>query len=178
MYNIAKSYKDLTSEYVKSIINYCAETGEFTWKHRSDASKSWNTQFSGTKCGSLSNGYILIKINGKGYRAHRLAWLIENGEWPDLEVDHINGDKQDNRLKNLRLADRIQQGHNRKPSGKSGILGVHWCKNDKKWKAFTRLNGKKKNLGSFECPAAASFAYQVATHIKVGNFTREASFAV
>lgn len=178
MYNIAKSYKDLSSEYVKSIINYDQETGEFIWKHRDDVSKSWNTQFAGTKCGANINGYICIRINKKLYRAHRLAWLIFYNEWPNLEIDHINGNRKDNRLLNLRLADRVQQGHNRKASGKSGILGVHWCKNDKKWKAFTRLNGKKKNLGSFECPAAASLAYQVAAHIKVGNFTREASFAI
>ena len=178
MYNIAKSYKDLTSEYVKSIISYDPETGNFTWKYREDATKSWNTQFAWTRCGSPSNGYILIRINGKGYRAHRLVWLITHGYWPEMEIDHVNGDKKDNRLTNLRLADRVQQGHNRKSSGKSGLLGVHWCKNAKKWISFTRLNSKKKYLGSFDCPAAASFAYQIATHKKVGDYTREAWGAV
>jgi hypothetical protein len=177
-YNINKSYKDINADAVRSLINYNSETGCFIWRKREGIAGSWNTQNAGKNCGRFVNGYLYIRIGVREYRAHRLAWLIVTGEWPKQELDHINGRRDDNRFCNLRLANRIQQGHNRKSAGKSGILGVHWCKTSKKWYAFTRINGKKKNLGGFNCPAAASFAYQIATYSKIGKFATGGYFAI
>ena len=171
-YNVDKSYKDISSSVALSLLDYNEKTGIFKWRFREEGPKSWNTQNAGKESGRLINGYRYIRINGRSYRAHRLAWLMVTGEWPDHEIDHINGNRDDNRFHNLRLADRVQQGHNRHASGKSNILGVHWCKKNNKWFAFTRIDGKKKNLGGFNCPAAASIAYQIAVHKKVGNYTR------
>lgn len=112
-------------------------------------------------------GYIRVafKFNGKQirFRAHHLAWLFMHGKWPELDIDHINGDRSDNRWANLREADRATNAENRreaKAGSKSGLLGVSFAKDTGRWAAQIQVAGKNKNLGRrFSSPEAAHAAY-------------------
>jgi len=99
-----------------------------------------------------SNGYLNIKFNGKMYLAHRIAWFIVNGEFPDGQIDHIDHDKHNNRMSNLRDVDASD---NLKNKGKykcntSKTTGVYWYKDRSSWSAKIRINSKLINLGFFD----------------------------
>jgi hypothetical protein len=131
-----------TSEYLNSVLNYCPDTGLFTWKARVA-----NRVRIGDQAGSLRDGYIYIAIKNVQYGAHRLAWLMLYNARP-RQIDHINGIKHDNRLCNLR---EVTQSENLKNKAKSrtnttGCSGVHFVG----WKASINVNGKRKHLGSFQ----------------------------
>lgn len=100
----------MTQEELHQLLEYNPETGEFFWK--SCVSKRIKV---GQKAGSICkiHGYELIGIKNKQYRAHRLAWLYVYGKWPNPEIDHINRVKTDNRIANLREADRSMNNLNR-----------------------------------------------------------------
>jgi len=99
----------LTQEMLKNIIHYSPETGIFTWAKPRQGIKITD------KVGTLKpNGYILILINSKLYRAHRLAWLYMTSNWPENDIDHINGKRDDNRFCNLREATKEQNNWNKK----------------------------------------------------------------
>lgn len=99
----------------------------------------------------MSSGYKCGRIDRKTYLAHRVIWMLVHGEWPEHEIDHINGDKTDNRLVNLRCVDRATNGKNlkRKSNNTSGTTGVNWDKWTEQWKACIYVNGKNINLGRF-----------------------------
>jgi hypothetical protein len=98
----------ITAERLRQLLHYDPERGVFTWLSR-PAERSWNTRFAGTRAGTINGlGYVVIGILGRRYKAHRLAWLYVHGEWPGRELDHINCDKSDNRIANLRPATRSQ----------------------------------------------------------------------
>jgi hypothetical protein len=114
--------------------------------------------------GSDGLGYIRISVDNKNYKAHRLAWLYVNGEWPSHEIDHINGNRSDNRIDNLRDVPRAQNIQNQvKPhsNNKTGYLGVTKgpCN---RFRAFIGVNGKNVNLGRFDTAELASEFYQLA----------------
>lgn len=115
----------------------------------------------GTTC--PTTGYRMVSLLNRRYTAHRLAFLMMTGRWP-IETDHRNGVRDDNRWSNLRECTRPENHQNvRKPShNKSGYIGVHWCRQYGRWHAKIVANGKKKHLGSFRDPAAASRAYLTA----------------
>jgi hypothetical protein len=118
----------ITQEHLKSLLDYDQSTGVFTWKSKDQKHLTWNKRYSGTQAGTLKadSGYIIISINKKPYRAHRLAWLYTYGEMPTNQLDHINGIRNDNRLINLR---DTQQGENHKnkrllTTNKTGYHGI------------------------------------------------------
>ncbi len=89
----------LTYDLLHEFLEYRPETGEFFWRVQRGQNKP------GDPAGTLyNNGYVVIRINRKGYLAHRLAWFMEFGQWPENHLDHINRDRADNRLVNLRLS--------------------------------------------------------------------------
>lgn len=118
-------------------------------------------------------GYIRIYVDGAPYKAHRLAWFYMYGEWPG-EIDHVNMDRSDNRISNLRPATRAQNRANTKAysNNKSGEKGVSWYKATGKWKAQIQKNGKKVGLGYFETIESASAAYKAASKEMFGEFAR------
>jgi len=135
----------ITSGEAKAFLDYNPYSGLFLWKIRAGA-----RAMIGTEAGHIYNGYRFIKFKGRHYRAHRLAWLIVYGEWP-LEIDHINGIRHDNRMKNLRVVTSQENNRNRTiPSNNtSGVMGVSWNITAKKWKAKIEGNGKQIYLGIF-----------------------------
>lgn len=109
-------------------------------------------------------GYRFVGVRSKPYYEHRLVWAMHHGKFPDKFIDHINRDKTDNRIENLREVCQTQNMWNtEKPLSKySGRRGVTWCKRRKKWKAQIRVFGKQVNLGNFDCPELAEFVYSLA----------------
>lgn len=109
------------------------------------------------------DGYTVIKIKGKVYKAHRLAWFYHYGEWPKGEIDHINGVKSDNRLDNLRLSTRSGNLQNLKCALRNNystkLLGASACSNSDKFVARITVRGKVHNLGTYDTPQEAHEAY-------------------
>lgn len=154
----------LDAKTLCNLLEYDAESGTLTWKHR-DASaftdlkqranataQMWNKKFAGKPAfTAIGNGYYRGSIFDKRYEAHRVIWALHNGEWPKSEIDHIDGNGLNNRLINLRLASRTDQTRNSAMprTNKSGVVGVCQYRNSTKWKAFIHLNNRVKHLGTF-----------------------------
>lgn len=149
---------------------YDPETGHF-YRRVTTGQKG---QF-GSKAGTLTNpGYWAISINGKPYLAHRLAWFYVYGTWPKDQIDHINRNRADNRISNLREATCSQNLRNtkRRSNNTSGHKGVNWSKIAKKWQSTIRIDGKRQHLGYYHELEDASTAYQVAASKYYGKFAR------
>ncbi len=148
---------ELTAERARELLNYDHNTGSITWKVKKGPKSK------GARAGCKNpNGYINISVDGKLYKAHRIAWLIITGSWPVAETDHINGVRDDNRIDNLREATKsLNQQNQRVPrrDNTSGYLGVSWHAAGKAFSAHIRIKGKKLYLGLFTDPAKAHQAY-------------------
>jgi len=157
-------------ELVHKLLDYDPEKGSFYWKDNRGRKGCM-----GKQAGSPHKGYVSIHINGKDYMAHRLAWLICNGQDPgSKQIDHINGDKSDNRFANLRLATNSQNACNRSVSARntSGFKGVSYSRKKQAWKADVRINGATQHLGYFATPELAHMAYCKAAAELHGDFAR------
>ncbi|QDP62317.1 MAG: hypothetical protein Unbinned8472contig1000_17 [Prokaryotic dsDNA virus sp.] len=134
-------------EDVRDKIAYDPVSGSFIWVKFSKGRKKSKPGF------IMPNGYRSLKIKGKKYLAHRLAWMLYyDKEIPPLmQIDHINGDKDDNRICNLRVVTpRVNCKNLPKTSrNKSGLLGVCWAPSIGKWLAQISVEGKNKNLGEY-----------------------------
>lgn len=151
----------LAREKLTADWNYDPETGMFT---RARAAGRHGRHRAGTVADCRSHGYVVIRIDGKLHGAHRLAWLYHYGEWPDV-IDHINGDKADNRIINLRNVSQTENMQNIQSApahSKSGLLGAHRHGRSRKWQARIRINGVGMRLGSFATPEEAHAAYMAA----------------
>ena len=144
----------LTAQRLKELYHYDANTGQFT---RLLANGRWRD-----RVGAIHYGYLSIKIDHKHYKAHRLAWLYVHGEWPNDGIDHINGDKVDNRISNLRAATPAQNKQNARKArsdSRSGLIGAIWSSRQNKWTSAIRVDGKKKYLGLFDEAGQAHAVY-------------------
>jgi hypothetical protein len=163
----------LTQSRLKELLHYDPETGLFTWLVSTS-----NCVKVGDVAGSVSHGYRIIKIDGKKYGAHRLAFLYITGNLPENDTDHINGIRDDNRWCNLREATRAENMQNKAPykAGTSKYPGVYWHKQRQKWVAQITINGKQKHIGLFETEEEAYSAYCAAKaeHHKFQPQQREA----
>ena len=148
--------KELTAERLRELLDYCPDTGVFTRKIRTS-----NRVKVGDVAGFLRHdGYIGICVHRGWFLAHRLAWLHVHGEWPAKFLDHINGDRSDNRITNLRKATNAENKQNSlRPhvDNKTGYLGV--CHDKEKFKAQICINGRIRYIGCFPTPEAAHAAY-------------------
>lgn len=151
----------LTAEIVRELLDYDPVTGDFTWKWRSrkwfdsDANyRRWNTRWAGKPAFSANggHGYLEGRILTVKYKAHRVAWLYVHGHWPSPCTDHINHDKQDNRISNLREVDDAENAKNKRtvPANTSGQMGVVWHKQRQKWQARIKIGRKLRSLGLFD----------------------------
>jgi len=155
----------ITQEELKQLLDYCPETGAFTWQ-----AARRGTAKAGSVAGCPgSHGYRQIKLHGKAYLAHRLAWLFMTGEFPEDQTDHINHVKDDNRFENLREVSNTENCRNAsmRHNNTSGVTGVAWHKRVSKWRVHIMVNGKDICGGYFNCITAAAITRK-ALEIKHG----------
>ena len=145
----------ISQQQLKGLLHYDPDTGVFTWIRRRRG-----TRF-GHGAGRLNHGYVSIRVLGREYGAHRLAWLYMTGRWPADQIDHKNCIRNNNRWDNLREADYSLNQQNRKsaPSNNrtTGLLGVR--PRGKRFMAKIMLNGEVHYLGTFDTPQLAHGAY-------------------
>lgn len=150
----------LTQEELKSKLIYDPESGIFTKKN-------------GKRTGYIFDGrYIRMRINGRPFKAHRLAWLYMTGRWPLDQIDHIDGNGLNNKFANLREATRVQNNHNsaakaRKYDLPRGVSAVH---KSKKFRAQISIGNRKKSLGTFQTPEDAGEFYELAAEMLHGEY--------
>lgn len=158
----------LSQSELKEILSYDPLTGVFTWKV-SRGSKS-----AGSVAGNVNTkiGYRQIGINGRLLYAHRLAWLYIHGVDPVNEIDHENGDKSDNRYRNLRDATSTQNSCNIKiqSNNTSGCKGVSWAKYQDMWHAYVQISGKRISRYTSDFFEACCFAHSLRNEIH-GEFS-------
>ena len=153
--------KDITVESLRGLLDYDPDTGIFCWRvSRGNRIKV------GAAAGTVSsNSYAVIKINGMPFKAHRLAWLHFHGVCPEHQIDHIDENKSNNRISNLRDVPQSMNQHNAiKPrkDGTSGYRGVSWERGNKRWRAQIQANGRKQCIGYFKSAEEAHAAYLAA----------------
>ena len=167
--------QELTSERLREALEYEPESGVFTWRHRMDAKPQWNARHAGRRAGSIgSDGYRRITIDDVKHKASRLAFLYMKGAHPPDEVDHTDGQRDDDRWANLNSATRRQNMANRQVhrSNKLGIKGVCWYRLTGKYEAKISAEGKNRHLGYFSNLADAIAARNRAAAELYGEFAR------
>lgn len=148
----------VTQERLKELLHYDPETGIFT------RLTTCGGVFRGSLAGYVHGptGYIMIKVDGKGYRAHRLAWMYMYGVMPKEFIDHVDRCRSNNRIANLRDVTRKQNNENTglRKDNKSGFVGVSWFAQVNGFMAGIRHNGKRIHLGCFSDAKEASEAVE------------------
>ena len=146
----------ITQSRVMELFSYKPESGHFVRALKLPGS------LIGSIAGCPKAGYIVIRADGVLYRAHRLAWLYVHGVWPTGEVDHINGQKSDNRIANLRdvsISENRQNQHRARKNSSTGRLGVTFSPARNKFIAHICINAKTKTIGYFGTADEAHAAY-------------------
>lgn len=151
----------LTQKRLHELCAYDAKTGALTWRASKGAAKA------GRPVGGTHRvkGYGEAMIDGVGYQTHRLIWFYVHAAWPKGEIDHINGNRDDNRIANLRDVSttlnrqNLRAAHRRK---KGGLLGAHYNKKSRRWMAAICINYKQIHLGGFDTAEQAHAAYVAA----------------
>lgn len=164
---MSKCRKLPSPRVLRRLIDYNARTGELKWKMRpawlfagnniggkAGQAKAWNGRWAGQRAFKQvhKTGYLTGVLWSFSFLAHRVAWAVHTGEWPDGDIDHINGDRADNRFSNLRCVTSLQNAKNQKlpKSNTSGHIGVSWIRHHKAWVASICVNRKKMTIGYFK----------------------------
>lgn len=138
------------------LLSYDAETGLLTWKFSRGSRKA------GSEAGGMgSQGYMTISIDGRLYKSHRVVMVIAGFDVDGMQVDHINGNRSDNRLCNLRVVNQNGNARNIRTAtarSRSGVLGVR-IRGSGKWEAQLSINNKNYRLGTFDTKEEAYSAY-------------------
>ena len=155
---------ELTQAKLRQVLEYDSETGVFTRLSFSGSYAGGSAKLGPVTSSPDERGYLRIRVYGKKYRAHRLAWLYVYGTFPSKGIDHINGNKLDNRIENLREADQTENSQNRVAwrNSTSRYLGVSYYAKTKKWVAQIKSGADQIFLGYFSTPEAANAAYKQA----------------
>jgi len=163
--------REITQERLHELLSYDPEEGVFRWRNDGRGTKA------GRQAGTSLNGYIIIDVLRNRVFAHRLAWFYVHGSWPPDQLDHISRIRSDNRISNLREATRSQNMANSSVSraSTSGVKGVSWHKNIKRWVAKITYDWKTYNLGTFHTKEEAAEAYEKATKQFFGEFGKGAA---
>lgn len=151
----------LSLEILKKNLKYSPDTGVFTWRK-----ELTRNSYRGKPAGCIDSdtGYLVIRINNVLHYAHRLAWLYCHEEWPSEVIDHINHDRSDNRLQNLRVVNRQENSRNMVLNAKntSGVTGVCFDRWAGRWKAYIAVDGRLLHLGRFDTKEEAITARNAA----------------
>lgn len=153
----------LTQERLKELLEYTPETGLFTWVASPNRSI-----VKGTVAGTSSRGYIRVKLDGKQYAAHRLAFLWMEGVLPAKEIDHKNGVRDDNRWDNLRQVSSSTNNRNRHRARSDSAIGIMGVRFDRRYGTYSSritVDDKQIHLGTFLTSEEASQAYREAKKI-------------
>lgn len=177
-----------TPDELRQLLTYDPDTGKLFWKERGPewfadgkhsstrSAATWNARYAGTEAFTTADrfGYRQGAIFGRTYRGHRVIWAIAYGHWPELDVDHINGDTSDNRLSNLRESTKMENSYNRgcPANNTSGFKGVFWHRRRARWGAKIRHQGRRIDLGLFLDKTDAAKAYDAAARKHHGEFAR------
>ncbi len=148
----------LSAKRLHELLNYSPDTGVFTRRVRT----SQGNRAGDVAGGPHNAGYWNISVDGRRYLAHRLAWLYVHGEWPPSEIDHIDGNRNNNQIANLRIASRSLNQQNRTRPTKHnqlGVLGVYYSKRRGRFVASLRNEGRNVHVGEFATAAEAHDAY-------------------
>jgi len=158
----------ISHERLLMLVSYDPLTGLFTNRVRRSMSPA------GTVLRPRNR--IAISIEGRHYQPAHLVWFFVHGKWPDLLIDHIDTNPENNRIENLREANTTQNAHNRKVSkkNKSGFKGVNKATEANRWQATIKAKGKKIYIGIFHTPEEAHAAYVEAATRLFGEFARAA----
>jgi hypothetical protein len=145
----------LTQQRLKELLDYDPATGIFVWVVAKKGTRK--NKIAGFK---RPDGYSTVRVDGKHYLLHRLAWLFMHGYFPEHNIDHIDRDPSNNRLSNLREATQQCNLRNCKKSkaNTSGVTGVYWFKRDQKWSAKISAGGKNLHLGQYSSKLDAAKA--------------------
>ncbi|TET76524.1 MAG: HNH endonuclease [Candidatus Heimdallarchaeota archaeon] len=133
----------ITTEKLKNLLTYCPYNGTFFWREsRKDSNEAGHIE---------KKGYRVIIIKGKKYKAHRLAWLYIYGQFPSKQIDHINHNRLDNSIENLRSVTNKENQKNatKRKDNKSGVTGVHRFNQSNKWRASIYVDGTLISLGLY-----------------------------
>lgn len=160
----------ITQSRLKELLRYNPETGIFNWIiDKGSVAKAGTSPLSVN-----AYGYARVYVDGRHYLQHRLAWFYMTGSWPTHGIDHINGNRLDNRFCNLREATQGQNMKNIKlpKTNTSGAKGAFWHKRAQKWMAQIKVDGRLIYLGLHPTMEAAADAYKKAAVIYHGEFAR------
>lgn len=156
---MVKKREDMRVEEIREWVDYNPDTGEFVWKPGKHWRPNIGAAFVGKPAGTWHKGkrnltaYLYISIHRKKYAGHRIAWALQTGEWPERNIDHIDGDGRNNRWDNLRQAS-VSENHKNSPKQRnntSGVTGVSYRKDMKKWYAYIHHPpGKMISLGFYD----------------------------
>lgn len=166
----AASTAPLSADRLRELVDYDPATGIF--RRRVSTSPR---ALAGQVCGDLdSKGYVRLRVDKKRYLAHRLAWLYTHGAWPEDQIDHINGERTDNRISNLRPATNTENLRNSSGRARSasGLKGVSVACGNGRWRARIRAEGREKQIGVFSSEQEAKAAYDAAAKAAFGDFAR------
>jgi hypothetical protein len=138
-------------ERLRAVLRYDAETGRLFWLPRPGKLK-WTVQNAGKEAFTANTlGYRCGTIDGVRFQAHRVIWKIVHGREPKGQIDHIDGNRSNNRVENLRDVSNAENARNRRPYCRttSGTLGVSWTTHHRRWRAYITVEGKQIALGTF-----------------------------
>lgn len=169
-------------EYLRECFAYNPVSGKVTWQHRPERhfgsagiAAQRNALAGRAVCHIGAAGYIRVKLDRTTYLLHRIIWAIHSGKFDEeLEIDHINGNRLDNRFDNLRLATHTENNRNRSvnSNNKLGIRGVYWHATAQKYYAYVGFNGRREHLGSFDSVATAEQVVKAARASRHGAFAK------
>ena len=152
--------RTITPEVIRQLFIYIPESGNLFWRERptshfatTRAHSTWNKRFANKEAGGLSGfGYLYVTVFGQPLLKHRVIWAYVYDQWPLGQIDHINGNRVDNSLSNLRDVSHAENGFNVKmPShNTSGVVGVSFHGKSQKWRSYIKNNQKCHHLGVFE----------------------------
>lgn len=181
----------LTVEDLHGLLRCDPEAGRLFWRERETrriecefkgmrrvvfANAHFNAAFANKETALCLNsrGYRFLGINGWSYTAHRVVWAMSTGDWPAMQVDHVNGDRTDNRIENLRLASARENSVNKKKkqSATSNYFGVYFRHDTNVFSAQIKDHGKRLHLGCFKSEEDAARAFDRAAMRIHGEFAK------